>query len=337
MRREPLIRSLLASENPSIRWKVRVGALGEDPSSRGIRALQDEIRGSPLVRALLSRRDRAGEIHAKRDPYDKWQGAHWVLAALAEVGHPPGDETLLPLRNQVFALWLGDDFFREFEAASRAQSYRESGVPVMRGRHRRCGSQQGNALLSATRLGLDDADSERLVERLLHWQWPDGGWNCDREPTADTSSFMETLLPMRGLALYGKKTKNRRAVQAAAKASEVFLSRQLFKRRSNGRVIAEAFTKLHYPLYWHYDVLGGLRAMAELGRLDDPRCAAALDLLEAKELPGGGWPAEARFFKVAARPQHNSDWVDWGGAGRKRPNPWVTADALAVLRAAGRG
>jgi hypothetical protein len=337
MRREPLIRALLASENPSIRWKVRVGALGEDPDSRGIRQLQDEIRGSPTVRALLSRRDRAGEIHARRDPYDKWQGAHWVFAALADIGYPPGDERLAPLRDQVFALWLRDSYFKEFEATTRAQAYRGHGVPLMRARHRRCASQQGNALLCATRLGLDDPDSERLVERLLHWQWPDGGWNCDKNPGADTSSFMETLLPMRGLALYGRRTKSRRAVQAAAKASEVFLSRQLFRRRRDQRVISEGFTKLHYPLYWHYDVLGGLRAMADLGRLGDPRCAAALDLLEAKELPGGGWAAEARFFKLTAKPQLSSDYVDWGSASRTKANAWVTADALAVLHAAGRG
>jgi len=340
MRREPLVRSLLASENPSIRWKVRVGVLGEDPDSRAIRRLQDEIRDSPTVRALLSRRDRAGEIHVKRNPYDKWQGAHWVFAALADVGHPPGDERLLPLRDQVFALWLRDEFFAEFDAATRAKAYSGHGVPVMRGRHRRCASQQGNALLSATRLGLEDPDCERLVERLLHWQWPDGGWNCDKDPSADTSSFMETVLPMRGLALWGRKQRHRKATHAAAKASEVFLSRSLFKRRRDGRVIAEGFTKLHYPLYWHYDILGGLRAMADLGKLGDARCVAALDLLEAKELPGGaggGWPAEARFFKTASRPALGVDWVSWGSATRTRPNEWVTADALAVLQAAGRG
>lgn len=81
MRREALIRSLLTSDNPSIRWKVRVGVLDEDPRSRSIKKLQDEIRNGPVVRALFARRDRNGEIHAKRNPYDKWQGAHWVFAA----------------------------------------------------------------------------------------------------------------------------------------------------------------------------------------------------------------------------------------------------------------
>src|SRR5437773_3156491 len=71
----------------------------------------------------------------------------------------------------------------------------------------------------------------------------------------------------------------------------------------------------------------------------DPRppMRGALDLLEAKRLPDGGWPAERRFYKVRPRTfEANSDYVDWGGTGSHRMNEWVTADALAVLRSAGR-
>jgi len=338
MRREPLIRALLRSEHPSIRWRVRTGALGEDPGSLALRRLQGQIRKSPVARALLARRDRKGEIHVRYNPYDKWQGAHWVLASLAEIGYPPGDETLAPLRDQVFAFWLRDTYYREFCADTRQKAYRGSGVPLMQGRYRRCASQQGNALFSAARLGLDDAPgSERLVERLLHWQWPDGGWNCDKNPGADTSSFMETILPLRALALCGQRSGNRDARAAAKRAGEVFLSRKLYRRRSDGREIARTFTELHHPLYWHYDVLGGLEGMAELGALGDPRCADALDLLEASELPGGGWPATETFSRASKKLENGSDYVHWGGTSRTKPNEWVSARALAVLRAAGRG
>jgi len=98
---------------------------------------------------------------------------------------------------------------------------------------------------------------------------------------------------------------------------------------------------LHYPLYWHYDVLGGLKAMAEMGLVKDMRCGDALDLLERKELPSGGWPAEGRFYTLAATSDPDSvhgshERVDWGGSGKSRMNEWVTVDALFVLRAAGR-
>jgi len=208
----------------------------------------------------------------------------------------------------------------------------------MEGRYRRCASQQGNALLATARLGLLDGQAERLVERLLHWQWPDGGWNCDKNPCADTSSFMETLLPMRGLAWFAKAdvgALSAKAERAARKAANVFLTRRLFKRRADGSVIAQGFTALHYPVYWHYDILAGLKAMAELDLIRTPRCAEALDLLEEKELATGGWSADDRYFKAASKPVLGGDYVNWG-SDKKTMNEWITADALTVLHAAGR-
>lgn len=311
--------------------------LNEDPSSREMVALADEVRRSARVRTLLSRLlgfERAGTV---RGVYDKWQGAHWVLAALADIGYPQGDKKLIPLRDEVLDRWLAPKFFQEFEARREADAYKGDGVPVMRGRYRRCASQQGNALYFLARLGIEDGRSARLVERLLHWQWPDGGWNCDKNPEADSSSFMESYFPMLGLDLYGRDHNDRAAARASERAREVFLSRRLFKRISDGRVIRSEFVALHYPLYWHYDVLGGLKAMAFVGAIRDPRCSDALDLLERKRLPDGGWPAERRYYKVNADGvELGADYVDWGGTSRRRMNEWVTADALSVLAASGR-
>ena len=337
MKRAQLVDAMLKSDNPSIRWKVRTGALGEDRGARAIRQIESDIRVSPTVMALLRGRDAQGRMRHRGDIYDKWQGAHWVLAALAEIGYPAGDKSLRPMLDQVLDFWLGERFFREFEAQRKADAYKShhGGVPVMCGRHRRCASQQGRTLLAMTRLGLSDARADQLAERLLHWQWPDGGWNCDKDPKADTSSFMETITPMRGLAAHARATGEAKAKRAARRAADIFLERRLFKRRANGKVIAAGFVKLHYPLYWHYDILGGLMAMAELGLIKDKRCADALDLLEAKELEGGGWAAEERYFRPGEKRALGYDNVDWGGTGRKL-NPWITADALGVLAAAGR-
>ena len=338
--RSRVIDKLLHSDEPSIRWKVLVRVLGEDPHSTKIRELREEIRVSPRAKALLA----GGERESAREPkvYAKYQGAHWVLAALAEIGYPPGDESLLPMGHQVLRHWLSTSFYKEFDSKSAVPKHRSAeGVPIIRGRFRRCASQQGNALYSLTVLELAEEGRPCLAERLLHWQWPDGGWNCDRNPKADTSSFMETLLPMRGLAAYGELTGDREVREAALRASEVFLSRRLFKRRSDGKVIHPNFRMLHYPLYWHYDLLGGLKAMAEMELVTDLRCGEALDLLERKELPNGGWPAEGRFYNLGATGDPDSvhgshEWVSWGGSGKGRMNEWVTVDALFVLRAAGR-
>ncbi|MEV6305400.1 hypothetical protein AB0M02_38720 [Actinoplanes sp. NPDC051861] len=318
---DAVVEALLAHPEPAVRWQVRTRVLGE-PDPPGLRA---EIRDSALVRRLLAplgRPDAPGV-------YAKWQGAHWVLGALADLGYPPGDEALHPLREQVLAAWLHDDFYREVAVTSKAASYRHAGVPVMRGRARPHASQQGYALWYLVTLGLADERCERLAERLLHWRWPDGGWNCDRNPEAGTSSFFETLLPMRGLWAFGSPEARAAAREAAA---EVFLRRRLAFRAGTGQVIRPEFLKLHHPLYWHYDILGGLRGMAELGLLGDPRCADALDLLESMRVDGG-WPAHARFYRTSTEIGLHHDSVDWGGTGIRRPNPWVTTAALAVLRA----
>ena len=335
MKRDALCKALLDHPEPSIRWKTMVHVLGEDPQSRKARAVQELIRSSPRVNALLAHRQRDGRLKS-RSVYDKWQGAHWILATLADIGYPRGDESLEPIRDQILDLWLQDSFYQEFEADTKADAYKKEGVPVMQGRYRRCASQQGNALYFLIKLGINDSRTDRLVERLLHWQWPDGGWNCDKDPNADTSSFMETLLPMLGLAAFGQEKRVRKAREAALQASEVLLSRRLFKRRSDSRVIHPEFVQLHYPLYWHYDVLGGLKAMAEVGRLGDRRCADALDFLESKELPDGGWPAEKRYYKTSKSIELGADFVDWGGTSKHKMNAWVTVDALRVLREAGR-
>jgi len=330
-----LVEALLASPEPSIRWKARVRVLDEAPDSAEVVALREEIRRSARVASLLAPFSAAERPAA----YAKWQGAHWVLAALADLGHPPGDPALHPLRDQVLDAWLAPSYYQEFEPTSKAASYSRAGVPVIRGRHRSHGSQHGSALLSLVALDLDDGRGADLVERLLHWQWPDGGWNCDRDAAADTSSFCETLLPARGLAAYAARNAAAPAAPAAAaaarRAAEVFLVRRLAYRVSTGELIHREFTRLHYPLYWHYDVLGGLKGMADVGVLDDPRCADALDLLESLRV-ADGWPATARYYTVSSALGRHHDSVDWGGTSVRRANPWVTAEALAVLRAAGR-
>src|SRR5438034_3324336 len=211
-----VIDALLRSSDPSIRWKTRVHVLGEDGDSRKNRPLREEIRGSPTVRALLSRRLQLGRPGSARSVYYHWQGLHWVVASLADLGYPEGDESLHPIRDRLLEFWLGPSYFREFVARTERDAYAQCGVPLMRGRYRRCASQQGNVMYSLTTLGISDERADSLVERLLHWQWPDGGWNCDRKPAADTSSFMETLLPMLGLAAYARRTKH----AAAAKGGE---------------------------------------------------------------------------------------------------------------------
>jgi hypothetical protein len=333
---DEVIDRLLRSEEPSVRWLVRTRVLGEPPESSRLRQLRREISRSPRVQRLLAGREADGRLMTPQGVYAKWQGAHWVLGALADLGYPPGDRSLEPMRDQVLDHWLAPRYRAEIEATGKKNPNMRQAVPVIDGRHRRCASQQGNALRSVVALGLADERCDEIVDLLYHWQWPDGGWNCDKNPSADTSSFCETLLPMRGLAAYARVTGAGAARDAALRAAEVFLTRQVVFRRSTGKLIHPEFAVLHFPLYWHYDVLGGLTGLFDVDAVRDPRCAAALDLLESKRLPDGGWPADKKYYRAAGEVALGNDYVDWGGTSTRRMNEWVTVAALAVLRAAGR-
>src|SRR2546425_11900829 len=89
---------LLRSSEPSIHWKTHVHVLGEDGDSRKNRPLREEIRGSPTVRALLSRRLQLGRPGSACSVYYHWQGLHWVLASLADLGYPQGGGGLHRIR-----------------------------------------------------------------------------------------------------------------------------------------------------------------------------------------------------------------------------------------------
>ncbi len=310
---------MLDSDEPAVRYKVMVNVLGCDPDSAECRQLRREIKMSPRAQKLVSGWDKR---ESSPGPYRKWTGAHWVLADLADIGYPPGDEKLIPLREQVYG-WL----FSEKHKKS---------IKAIKGRTRRCASQEGNALFYLLALGLGDGRTDELAARLVKWQWPDGGWNCDVNPDACHSSFMESLIPLRGLALHARLTGNDDSRKAAERAAEIFLKRHLFRRQSDGAVINEDFIKLHYPCYWHYDILFGLKVMAEAGFIRDERCNMALDLLESKRLSDGGFPAEKAYYRFSDKPVSGGSLVNWGGVSKRRMNEFVTADALYVLQAAGR-
>ncbi|MFO7625260.1 MAG: hypothetical protein R6V73_12990 [Anaerolineales bacterium] len=314
-----IIDALLESEEPSIRYKTLARVLGKAEDDPHTQLAREQVRGSARVAQLLSQRDANGRIPG--GAYAKWTGAHWVLAALADLGYPPGDISLIPLREQVLS-WL---FSRKHLDS----------VVAIEGRVRRCASQEGNALYALLSLGLGDERTDMLALRLISYQWPDGGWNCDKRPAAHNSSFMESLIPLRALALHARLTGSRESQAAATRSVEVFLSRGLYRRRRDGSPIHPEFLRLHYPCYWHYDILFGLTVMAEAGFIHDQRCQGALDQLEAKRLPDGGFPAEGKYY-TTTNAKSGRSLVNCGGVNQRRMNPFVTVEALYVLNEAGR-
>ena len=295
---------LLSEADPAIQNLARVDLLAEpfDPNA---------LRHSPVVLALLG-------APLRGHPYgNKWKGAHWRLVSLVELGATQAPE-LRPLIDQVLS-WI---------AAPRPHV-------VVADRERRHASMEGNALAVCSRLGLArDARVTEIKDLILRSQWPDGGWNCDRRQQAVHSSFHESLATLWGLIEYTKATADPEAAAAAVRAANFFLKHSLFRSEHTGRIADAEWLKLHFPPYWHYDVLQALLILSRLGVIDDPRCADSLDLLEAKRRPDGTWEPSGRLYWRREGPERvNGDLIDWG---HKGPNQMLTLNALRVLKAAGR-
>jgi len=158
-------------------------------------------------------------------------------------------------------------------------------------------------------------------------QWPDGGWNCDIDPSAHRSSFHESLAPIWGLIEYHRAAGDWDAFDAAQRAGELLLSHRLYRSMTTGETIHPEWERIHWPHYWHYDFFHGLRALALLKRLDDPRAADALGLLRGRRRSDGTWRAGGHRYwrKPGASPQ--AEAVDWGDA-----HEIVTPNALAMVQ-----
>ena len=230
------------------------------------------------------------------DPYTKWSGAHWRLVSLVELGVPTTNRAARAAANTVLD-WIANPTWKR---------------GVINGRERRHASMEGNALAVTCRLGMaKDPRVRALAEVLLHAQWPDGGWNCDSNPQAHRSSFHESLAPIWGLVEYHRATGDRRALEAARRAVDLLLAHRLFRSLRTGEPIHPEWTEIHWPHYWHYDFFHGLRAVAMVGRLSDPRAKEALDLLRSRRQPDGTWRATGRrYWRKQGRA--SVEVVDWG-------------------------
>jgi hypothetical protein len=199
-------------------------------------------------------------------PYRKYWGTHWRLVELADLDTPISPVRLQAGIDQEVA-WLSS-------TVGNHPGGSVGGLP------RRHASMEGNAVYAFSRLGFAHHPStRRLAEALIEWQWPNGGWNCDRHRTAHRSSFHESVTPALGLAHYAHQTGDAAALAAAGRTAELLLQHRLFRVHGTGEPIHPSWTKLHYPPYWHYDVLQGLRLLRAVNRLNDHRASDALDLL----------------------------------------------------------
>ncbi len=166
-------------------------------------------------------------------------------------------------------------------------------------------------------------DVQRIVDRLLAEQLPDGGWNCEAANGSTRSSFNTTICVLEALLEYELAGGSSAEVtQARLSGQEYLLERRLLRRRTTGEVVDPAWTRFSFPTWWHYDVLRGLEYLRRAGATPDERVAEAIELVESKRDGDGRWPLEN---------QHPGTMAVEVDEGEGRPSRWNTLRALRVL------
>ena len=307
----------LLDSDPSIRWQTMRDLTG---------APDEEVVAE---RAKVATEGWGAQLLAAQGADGSWAGAAWnrgwdstmhVLSLLRELGlDPASDEARRAVglvRDHV--RWQGWDW----DGTWRGWDF--EGTPFFAGEVEPC--INGQVAASGAYFG---EDVQRIVDRLLGEQLPDGGWNCEAANGSRRSSFHTTICVLEALIeheLAGGSTLE--VTKARLRGQEYLLERRLFHRRSTGEVIERdregetVFTRFAFPTWWHYDVLRGLEYLRRAGVAPDERVDEAIELVKAKRDSDGRWPLEVRY------PGEMPVEID---EGEGRPSRWNTLRALRVL------
>src|SRR5260370_9078162 len=140
-----------------------------------------------------------------------------------------------------------------------------------------------------------------MFEWLGKYERDDGGWNCETEDyrngeTVHHSSFMSTIEPLWAFCTLDRQKWPRGGREAVERAAEFMLIHRLYKSDKTGKGIRSEWTQLHFPMFYFYDILHGLRALSSLGYGGSGRTSEARTLVLPKKLLDGTWPFAASYL-----------------------------------------
>ena len=296
----------LLDSDPSVRWQV-MRDLTDAPS--------EEVAAE---RARVATEGAGGRLLALQAADGRWGGAAWnrgwdsvmhVLSMLREMGLDPAStearRAVGLVRDRV--TWQGCGP----QECDGNRFFTGEVEPCINGQVAASGAYFGQ-------------DVQGIVDRLLGEQLPDGGWNCEAANGSTRSSFNTTICVLEALLEHERAVGSSPEVtEARFRGQEYLLERRLFRRRSTGEVVDDAWTRFAFPTWWHYDVLRGLEYLRCAGIAPDGRVSEAILLVVSKRSGDGRWPLDSRH------PGRMPVEMD---EGEGRPSRWNTLRALRVLR-----
>lgn len=302
----------LLDSDPSIRWQVMRDLMN---------APEDAVA---VERARIATEGWGAQLLAMQDPNGRWGGTAWnhgwnstmdVLSLLSQLGldpdSPEARRAVGLVRDHV--TWQGCG---PKECADNGFFAGELEPCI-----------NGQVAMAGAYFNQDVSD---IIDRLLHEQLGDGGWNCDAPDGSTHSSFNTTICVLEALLQYERTGFGASEVTAARqRGQDYLLERRLFRRMSSGEVIERdrksgtQWTHFAFPTWWYYDVLRGLDYLRDAGVTPDERVAEAVDVVASKRQRDGRWLLDTRYPGVM--PIEMQEFETY-------PSRWITLRAMRVIR-----
>lgn len=302
---------LLVSENPAIRYRAAVELLDRPADDPHVRANRAVIPSYPAVARLLAAQ-KIGGYWITRDYYlPKHYGTFWTLSVLADLGISRKNDHI----RRAWEFLAGHQqtngqFCRMRRLPGQGLVWQTAPEPCTQARIIRFLVQLGYG---------DDPRVMAGFEWLLSVQHPNGMFGCPRAGSG-SGCLRATLDFLRAAVLLFTIA----AGPAIGRAGEVLLD-LLMQTDMKRYHVPDLWQNLQYP-YFGYGLLPALDVLSRLGyEPTHPRIAAALDYLLARRRPDNSWPLDEPVTRLP---------LDFGQPGQ--PNPWLTIDALSVLKRFGR-
>ncbi len=298
-----LIDWLLSAKTPSIRYLTARDLLCLSDNDSYMNLARQAIMSDGPIPAILAKQTRSGQWANEHSYYTpKYVSTHWSLTLLTELCVHPDDMRFQRGVGYMLATTLRHNL--------------------------KITCFWGNLLRYAVYAGRGDDSRVQLIVQQIIKDITDGYCRC--QYNGGYSCAWGVVRGLWGLAALPNR-QGRVDIQAAIDQALHFLLDSFnlidanYPIRDNGKVHPMWF-KLNFPLFYQVDILFTLRVLAELGALNHPNAAAALDWLEAQRLPDGRWSGSSPF--------RQRTWREMGD--RTETDRWVSLQSAVILQHAGR-
>ena len=337
---------LLESTNPAVRFFTLTDVMGRPHEDKQASREREKILEYAPVKALHQAQRGKGHWPPSNTCYEpKFTSTVWQLILLGEIGVPrtPWIESAL------------EQFLNQHQMQNGAFC-----CPAIGGEEQLEEEPclMGNMLRTLLFFGYgEDSRVKKALEWMPEMQFEDGGWNCDHpgfqfdggklnwgsaryDPTH--SSVMSTIEPLWAYSEIPRPRWTKKMKRSIEEGAEFLLAHRIYKSHRDWSSIelrdmdkiftGNLVTKFHFPMYYYYDALHGLRVLTKLGYHDDERIRDAVLLMLSKMTPEGRWLLDGDWVRERT---DNSRKTIVSVEELNEPSKWVTLNCYRVLSRTG--